>query len=170
MKRMIIAITLVAAAMAGCASETETADSEPIVDVFEQGGRTLEVTATPMVDDSFDIALSYSSDMASYTATFNAVDADLSDNEELAVVLSQLDETFLLHIQGILLAREIPRNADLARWHDIENSIFGYVQGDEAEYASCFFGTGNWEYCGGSGMYHCCVFDHGCGWLCSIFY
>ena len=48
MKRMIIAITLVAAATAGCASETETADSEPIVDVFEQGGRTLEVTATPI--------------------------------------------------------------------------------------------------------------------------
>jgi hypothetical protein len=167
MKRNLIIIALITA-LGACASEGEPSEPTPIVDVFEHAGQTVEVVATPIVADSFDVELRYSADGASHNATFNISDTDLADNQDLAAVMSQIDKSMLLHIQGTLLAREMPQAPEHARWLEIERAMFGYANlSGDAAYESCFFGTGTWEYCEHSGLEHCCVFDHGCSWLCN---
>lgn len=166
----LISTMALALALAACGNATDSGTRE-IADVFQLGDHSLEVVAVALDDGSFEVALGYTTDRASYGASFNVGAADLGANEDLVTLLSQLDGTFVQHISETLRARGVPQDPEHARWFEIERAMFGYADPDsEANYQSCAWGLGQWEYCAGSGMEHCCMFDHGCGWLCSIFY
>jgi hypothetical protein len=166
----LISATAMALAVAACATEPSTGSRE-IVDTFVVGDNTLEVVGIPLSDGSFDVAISYQTDRASYGASFNLGDADLGASEDLVTLLGAIDPAVLAHVNLTLGARPTPATDVEARWLATVTAIFGYADDSgETEYEACAWGLGQWEYCAGSGMEHCCMFDHGCSWLCSIFY
>ena len=165
----LISATAMALAVGACATESRP-ESRELVDTFVVGENTLEIVGIPLTDGSFDVAISYQTDRESYGTSFNLGDADLGASEDLVALLDAIDPEVLSYVNATLGARPMPETEVEARWHATATAIFGYADPSETEYAACAWGLGQWEYCAGSGMEHCCMFDHGCGWLCSIFY